>query len=102
MARTAEKCEQMGIKTALALLHMGLDTTEITAKASTIFSDIPELDAMVSMGTPAGAPTLVLEAADRIIGQPDGSETGNHETLSRQVRGALSQLGDSNLVAVRY
>ncbi len=102
MARTAEKCEQMGVKTALALLHMGLDTTEITAKASTIFSDIPELDAMVSMGTPAGAPTLVVEAADRVIGQPDGSETGNAEILARQVRGALSQLGDSNLVAVRY
>lgn len=102
MARTAEKCEQMGVKTALALLHMGLDTTEITAKASTIFSDVPELDAMVSMGTPAGSPTLALEAADRIIGQPDGSEKGGAGILSRQVRGALSQLGDSKLMTIRY
>ncbi len=81
---------------------MGLDTTEITAKASTIFSDVPELDAMVSMGTPAGSPTLALEAADRVIGQPDGSEKGGDEIMSRQVRGALSQLGDSKLMTIRY
>jgi len=102
MARTAQKCEQMGIKTAMAFLHMGLDTTEISAKASTIFSDIPELDAMVSMGSPMSSPSLSLEAAERVIGQPDGSEKGGPEILARQIRGSLSQLGDSRLKAVRY
>ncbi|MFC1948866.1 glycine/sarcosine/betaine reductase component B subunit [Chloroflexota bacterium] len=101
MARTAQKCEQMGIKTAMALIHMGLDTTEISMKASTIFSDVPELDAMISMGTPAGNPLLELEPADRIIGTTDGSEQGG-KTLLRLVRGAISQLGDSRLIAVRY
>jgi len=102
MARTAQRCEQMGIKTTLALLHMGLDTTEISLKASTIFSDMPEVDAMVSMGTPAGSPAVTLEPAERVIGMSDGSERRGAATQARQIRGAMSQIGDSRLIAVRY
>jgi sarcosine reductase len=102
MARTAQKCEQLGIKTTLALLHMGMDTTEISLKASTIFSDVPEVDAMVSMGTPAGEPFVTLEPAERVIGMADGSEHGGAATQARQIRGSMSQIGDSRLIAVRY
>jgi len=100
MARTAQKCEQLGIKTALALLHMGIDTTEISLKASTIFSDIPELDAMISMGAPESSPLVHLETAERIIGAPFSK---NVETMQvRQIKGSLSQTGSSKLTAVRY
>jgi hypothetical protein len=102
MARTAQRCEQLGVKTALALLHMGMDTTEISLKASTIFSDMPEVDAMVSMGTPAGNPAVTLEPAERVIGMPDGSERGGRATQARQIWGSMSQIGDSRLIAIRY
>jgi len=102
MARTAQKCEQLGVKTALALLHMGMDTTEVSLKASTIFSDMPEVDAMVSMGTPAGNPPVTLEPAEKVIGSSEGSERGGAATQARQIRGSMSQIGDSKLIAIRY
>jgi uncharacterized protein YbjT (DUF2867 family) len=45
MARTAQRCEQLGIKTAIAMLHMGADFKDAKYGASTIFS-MPEVDAI--------------------------------------------------------
>ena len=47
MARTAQRCEQLGIKTALAVLHMAADVYG----AATLFN-MPEVDAIVSLGVP--------------------------------------------------
>ena len=70
MARTAQRCEQLGIKTAIAMLHMGADISDTKYGAATIFS-MPEVDAIVSMGVPFME--LPLPAVDRIIGRPDAS-----------------------------
>jgi len=50
MARTAQRCEQFGIKTAIAMLHMG-GTSTTQNMEDDIFS-MPEVDAIVSMGGP--------------------------------------------------
>jgi sarcosine reductase len=104
MARTAQRCEELGIKTALALLHMGIDTTDTSLKASTIFN-MPEVDAMVSMGAPTG--TITLPPAERIIGipaiMPEGLQVSREiERPIIHIRGSMSQLGNSMLTAVRY
>jgi len=51
MARTAQRCGQLGIKTAIAMLHMGADMSDAKYGAATIFS-MPEVNAIVSMGVP--------------------------------------------------
>lgn len=100
MARMAQKCEQLGVKTALAFLHMGIDTTDTSLKATTIFN-APEVDAMVSMGAPVG--NVTLPAPDRVIGIPAGAPVGGEIVRgSRQVKGVFSQIGSSRLTAVRY
>ncbi len=98
MARTAQRCEELGVRTALAFLHMGIDTTDISPKPATIFN-APEIDAMVSMGAPVGL-GISLPVPDRVIGgEPDKGEPSRG---MRQVKGAMSQIGASKLVAVRY
>jgi sarcosine reductase len=100
MARTAQRCEELGIRTALAFLHMGIDTTDISPRPATIFN-APEIDAMVSMGAPIGG--TPLPAPERIIGVPGGLKGGGEATKQlRQVKGAFSQVGSSRLMAVRY
>jgi sarcosine reductase len=103
MARIAQRCEELGIKTALALLHMGIDTTDTSPKPSVIFN-LPEVDAMVSMGAPTE--TITLPPAERVIGIPDNLDIPE---LSREmvrqlylIRGSMSQLGNSRMTAVRY
>jgi len=100
MARTAQRCEELGVRTVLAFLHMGIDATDTSPKPATIFN-APEIDAMVSMGAPVG--NINVPAPDRVVGVPDGlkTEIASDKAL-RQVKGALSQLGNSRLVAVRY
>lgn len=103
MARTAQRCEELGIKTALALAHQGIDASEITLKASTVFSNVPQVDAMVSMGASIASPMLTLPPADKVIGVADGSQTGKElRRPASDIKGSFSQLGDSRLVAVRY
>jgi len=103
MARTAERCEALGIKTALAFLHQGMDASEITLKASTIFSNVPKVDAMVSMGTSVASPMLTLPPAEKVVGLLDGSSmAGELRRPASDIKGAFSQLGDSKLMAVRY
>lgn len=103
MARMAERCEELGIKTALAFLHQGMDASEITLKASTIFSNVPSVDAMVSMGTSMASPMLTLPPAEKVVGILDGSGmAGEIRRPASDIKGAFSQLGDSKLMAVRY
>lgn len=103
LARTAQRCEELGIKTALALMHQGIDASEITLKASTVFSNVPQVDAMVSMGASTASPMLTLPAAEKVVGVADGSQTGKElRKPASDIRGSFSQLGDSRLMAVRY
>jgi hypothetical protein len=104
MARTAQRCEQLGIKTAIAMLHLGADIKDIKYGAVTIFS-MPEVDAIVSMGVPFME--ITFPAADRIIGRSRLSEEGlsvqgEMVRALRWVNGSLCQLGSSRLKAVRY
>ena len=104
MARTAQRCEQLGIRTAIAMLHMGADISDAKYGAATIFS-MPEVDAIVSMGTPFTE--LTLPAVDRIVGRPslslEGSPIdGEMVRAIRWIKGSQCQLGSSRLKAVRY
>lgn len=104
MARTAQRCERLGIRTAIALLHFGADLTDAKHGAATIFS-MPEVDAVVSMGTPFME--LTLPAVKRVIGRPGASAGGppiDGEIVRtiRWIKGAQDQLGSSTLRAVRY
>ena len=104
LAYTARSCERLGIKTAVAMLQMGADIRDTKYGASTIF-DLPEVDAMVSMGMPFME--LALPAVDRIIGRPGKSRApraieGEIVRAVRWIKGSLCQLGSSKLKAVRY
>lgn len=104
MARTAQRCEQVGIRTAIAMIHMGADISDTKFGASTIFS-MPEVDAIVSMGIPFME--LTLPPVDRIIGRPSFSQEGppiNGEIVKaiRWIKGSQCQLGGSALTSVRY
>jgi sarcosine reductase len=101
MMRTAQRCEQIGIRTALAFLHMGIDITEPTPKPTSLFY-APEVDAMVSMGAPVGS--LRLFRAERLIGRFQAIEAVKEgaEWPIRRIKGSLSQLGNSRLRALRY
>lgn len=100
MARTAQRCEELGIKTALAFLHMGIDTTDTSPKPTTIFN-APEIDAMVSLGAPVG--NITVPAPERVLGIPGGLKvTGEAVKQLRQIKGAFSQIGNTSLLAVRY
>ena len=104
MARTAQRCEQLGIKTAIAMLHMGADISDTKYGGTTIFS-MPEVDAIVSMGGPFME--MALPAVDRIVGRPNLTSEGppiDGEMVRaiRWIKGAQCQLGSSRLRAVRY
>ncbi|MBW1861216.1 MAG: hypothetical protein JRJ02_02420 [Deltaproteobacteria bacterium] len=104
MARTAQRCEQMGIRTAIAMLHMGADISDVRFGASTIFS-MSEVDAIASMGIPFME--LTLPPVDRLIGRSGFSEEGppiNGEIVKviRWIKGSQCQLGGSALTSVRY
>ncbi|MEW6669897.1 MAG: glycine/sarcosine/betaine reductase component B subunit [Thermodesulfobacteriota bacterium] len=104
MAATARRCEQLGIRTAIAMLHMGADARDAKYGASTIFS-MPEVDAIVSMGFPFTK--VLLPAVERVIGRPEFLPEGPPlegemaQPLS-SIYGALDQMGSSRFTAVRY
>jgi len=100
MARTAQRCERFGIKTALAVLHMAADVYG----AATLFN-MAEVDAVVSLGVPNT--WLTLPAVKRIIGRrrvvPDSPPIdGEIRRTEGGIKGAQSQLGSFRLRAVRY
>ena len=103
MAKTAQCCERLGIKTTIAMLHMGADMKDVKYGAVTIFN-LPEVDAIVSMGVPFIE--LKLPAVDRVIGRPgvspEGSIEGERVSAIRWIKGSQCQLGSSRLRAVRY
>ena len=104
MARTAQRCEQLGIKTAIAMLHMGADISDTKYGGTTIFS-MPEVDAIVSMGGPFME--LRLPAVDRVVGRPNLTSEGRPidgeiVKVIRWIKGFQCQLGSSRLKAVRY
>jgi glycine reductase len=103
LAMTAQCCERLGIRTAMAMLHMGADIRDVKHGAFTIFN-MPEVDAIVSMGFPFTE--LRLPAVDRVIGRPGVSPEGEvHGETSRHIRwikGSQCQLGGSRLRAIRY
>lgn len=103
MAKTAQRCEQLGIKTAIAMLHMGADASDTKYGATTIFN-LPEVDAIVSMGFPFT--TLKLPPVARVIGTPEETQrTSGGEVLIKplgSIYGTLCQLGSSKHTAVRY
>jgi hypothetical protein len=104
MARTAQRCEQLGIRTAIAMLHLGADIKDTKYGAVTIFS-MPEVDAIVSMGVPFVE--FTLPAADRIIGRSRLSQEGppvegEMVRAIRWVNGSLCQLGSTTQKAARY
>jgi sarcosine reductase len=101
MARTAQRCEQLGIKTALAILHMSADIYG----AATLFN-MPEVDAMVSLGIPS-TERIALPPAERIIGRrhvvPGASPIESALVrIEGSIRGAHCQLGTFPFRAVRY
>lgn len=99
MALTAQKCEKLGIKTAIALLHMGADVKDFKYGGSTIFS-MPELDALVSMGVQTD--DLVLPEVEKLIGRVEPSLAAETSVKIGSILGAMCQLGSSRLTAVRY
>jgi len=104
MARTAQRCEQLGIRTAIAMLHLGADIKDTKYGAVTIFS-MPEVDAIVSMGVPFME--FTFPAVDRIIGGSRLSQggqpvQGEMVRALRWVNGSLCQLGSAKQKAVRY
>jgi glycine reductase len=104
MARTAQLCEKLGVKTAIAMLHMAADISDPKYGATTIFS-MPEVDAIVSMGIPFMR--LTLPPVERIIGRAAASTEGppidgEMVRATNYIRGTHCQLGGSRLKAVRY
>ncbi len=102
LARTAQLCERLGIKTAIAMLHMAADISDPRYGAATIFN-MPEVDAIVSMGIPFMR--LALPAVDKVIGRAaPGAQPADGEMVraTNYIRGTHCQLGGSRLTAVRY
>ena len=104
MAHTAQRCEQLGMKTAIAMLHMGADIKDAKYGASTIFS-MPEVDAIVSMGFPFSR--VALPPVERVLGNIapySGMPPVDGEILMPlgSIYGSLCQFGSSKWTAVRY
>jgi glycine reductase len=103
-ARTAERCEELGIRTAYAMFLHGADQSDASLGADTLFN-MRGVDAVVNMGT-----TYMkhkLPAVERLIGDPvplpGGLPVdGTIEVKVADIKGALSQLGYSRITAVRH
>jgi glycine reductase len=101
MALTAQRCEELGIKTSLALVHY---PTVLSGGDSITLFNVPEVDAIVSLGTPHAL--ITLPPVERVIGKPmdlpEGPLAGGEiKTTLHTVRGVISQIGDSRLMAVQ-
>jgi hypothetical protein len=101
MALTAQRCEELGVRTSLALVHY---PTVVSGGDSTTLFNVPEVDAIVSLGTPHAL--ITLPPVERVIGKPmDQAEGplagGEIKTTLQLVRGIISQIGNSGLIAVQ-
>jgi hypothetical protein len=104
LARTAQRCEEAGIKTALALSHIPADIRDASFGGLTLFN-LPEVNAIVSMGTPWEK--LVLPPMEKIIGKPvavpeEPPIDGEIVRMVRWIRGVQDQIGYGKLTAVQY
>jgi glycine reductase len=100
MARTAQRCERLGIKTTLAILHLAADVRG----AATLFN-MPEVDAIVSLGVPYTQ--FTLPAVERTLGRRHpvpGVPTIDGEIVRTEnnIKGAQCQVGSFHLRGVRY
>ena len=100
MSRTALKCEELGVKTAMAIAHLPV------AKEAGILYAGKELDAIVSLGSPM-VMRLKLPAMERLVGMAVPGTQGifvseAYETSLRSITGSFNQLGISKLTTVRY
>lgn len=103
MAEVAQRCEDLGIKTTLALWHIPMDITDVNG-GITMFN-MPELNAVVSMGTPWQK--VQLPPMEKIIGSPADlpGELDIQGEITRElrwIRGSQDQLGSNHLSAVFY
>jgi len=69
LSLVAERCEKLGMKTALGVWHIPVDVTDV--KGGLTMFNAPELNAVVSMGTPWEA--VELPAVKKVIGSPSSS-----------------------------
>ncbi len=101
IAQTAQRCEELGVKTVLAMWQQAADDSQ---EIDTLFS-FQEVNAIVSMGIlfePISLPHM-----ERIIGRPvplsgGGSISNEIDRQLRWIKGAIGQLGTSRLMATRY
>ena len=103
LALVARRCEQLGVKTTLGLWHIPVDVSDISG-GLTMFN-MPELDAIVSMGTPWQS--ALLPEMERVIGSPVNlpDEPPVHGELKRAlrwIRGAQDQLGSKHVSAAIF
>ena len=101
MALTAQRCEELGVRTSLALVHY---PTVLSGGDSTVLFNVPEVDAIVSLGTPHAL--ITLPPVERVIGKPmdlpEGPLAGGEiKTTLHTVRGVISQIANSALIAVQ-
>lgn len=101
MAQTAHRCEELGVKTVLAMWAQAADDSQ---EIDTLFN-FPEVNAIVSMGAPWEP--ISLPPMERIIGRPvplpgGGSIGGKIDLPLRWIKGALGHLGTSRLKAIRH
>ncbi len=101
MALTAQRCEELGVSTSLTLVHY---PTVVSGGDSTTLFNVPEVDAIVSLGTPHAL--ITLPSVEKVIGKPmdqvEGPLAGGEKKATLQtVRGIISQIGNSGLIAVQ-
>lgn len=103
MALIAQRCEQLGVKTTLSMWAVPVDINDVRG-GITMFN-MPELNAIVSMGTPWEK--IQLPPMKKIIGSCVDSPqapivSGELSTMIRWIKGAQDQLGGSRLRAAIY
>jgi glycine reductase complex component B subunit alpha and beta len=104
MAKTAQRCEQLGIRTCLAVLHMAADMSDAKHDAATLFN-MPEVDAIVSLGVPHSR--MAIPTVDRLLGRGlpvEGAPPIDSATTRGEgdIAGVHCQVGTSPIRAVRY
>jgi sarcosine reductase len=103
MAMIAQRCEELGIKTTIALWHIPVDTND--TRGGLVVFNMPELDAIVSAGTPWQK--VKLPSVERIIGtpveRPEATPVvGEIERMLRWIRGSQDQVGGGRLRGIEY
>jgi sarcosine reductase len=102
MALTAQRCEELGVRASVALFHY---PTVLSGGDNITLFNVPEVDAIVSLGTPHAL--ITLPPVERVIGKPidlpKGFLAGGEiKTTLHTVIGVISQIGNSKFIAVQY